>query len=151
MDIWGIGPRIAIGGILSFAATMFIGFNAEHSGHWFVPGIVTTVFGSALVIAGIYFWFGSVRLIMMRFKSGVLITEGVYRFVRNPMYAAFIVFIVPGISLILNKPMIIMYSIVMLLVFKMNIHKEEQYLKQRFGHVYQDYMAKVKQIIPFVW
>lgn len=33
----------------------------------------------------------------------------------------------------------------------MNIHKEEQYLKQRFGLVYQDYMAKVKQIIPFVW
>lgn len=88
---------------------------------------------------------------MMRFKSGVLITEGVYRFVRNPMYAAFIVFIVPGISLILNKPLIIMSSIVMLLVFKMNIHKEEQYLKQRFGLAYQDYMAKVKQIIPFVW
>jgi protein-S-isoprenylcysteine O-methyltransferase Ste14 len=151
MDIWGIGPRIAISGILSFAATLITGLKAEHPVHWFVPGILTAVPGTALLVAGIYFWLDAVRLISTRFKSGVLITEGVYRFVRNPMYAGFIVFIVPGISLILNDPLIILSSIVMLLVFKMNIHKEEQYLEQRFGHAYRDYMAKVKQIIPCVW
>jgi protein-S-isoprenylcysteine O-methyltransferase Ste14 len=67
------------------------------------------------------------------------------------MYAGFIVFIVPGISLLLNNPWIILSSIVMLLVFKMSIYKEEQYLKQQFGPAYQEYMAEVKQIIPFVW
>jgi protein-S-isoprenylcysteine O-methyltransferase Ste14 len=151
MDIWGIGPRIAISGILSFAATLIIGCKTEHIGYWFFPGIVTTLIGSAFVIIGIYFWLDSVWLIVTRFKSGVLITEGVYRFVRNPMYAGFIVFIDPGISLILNNPLIIMSSTVILLIFKMNIHKEEQYLKARFDPAYQDYMAKVKQIIPFIW
>jgi len=91
------------------------------------------------------------RLITTRFKSGVLITQGVYQLVRNPMYTGFIVFIVPGLSLILNNPLIILSSIVMLLVFKINIYKEEQYLKQQFGAAYQDYMLKVKQIIPFIW
>jgi protein-S-isoprenylcysteine O-methyltransferase Ste14 len=67
------------------------------------------------------------------------------------MYAGFIVFIVPGISFILNNPLIILSSIVMMLVFKMSIHKEEQYLKQQFGAAYMDYMSKVKQIIPFMW
>lgn len=151
MDIWGIGPRIAISGILSFAATSIIGFEAGHPGYWSVSGIFSMVLGTALVITGIYFWLDAVRLISTRFKSGVLITVGAYRYVRNPMYAGFIVFIVPGISLILDNPLIIFSSIVMLLVFRMNIHREEQYLEQRFGCAYRAYTAKVKQIIPFVW
>jgi len=151
MDVLGIGPRIAVSGILSFAATSIIGFRSEHLNYGFVPRAITTVLGTILVVVGIYFWIDSVRLIATRFKSGILITEGVYQFVRNPMYAGFIVFIVPGISLLLNNPWIILSSIVMLLVFKMSIYKEEQYLKQQFGPAYQEYMAEVKQIIPFVW
>jgi protein-S-isoprenylcysteine O-methyltransferase Ste14 len=151
MDIWGIGPRIAVSGILSFAATSMIGLKSEHLDYGFAPRAITTLFGIVLVIVGIYFWLDSARLIVTRFKSGVLITEGAYRLVRNPMYAGFIVFIVPGISLLLNNPWIILSSIVMMLVFKMSIHKEEQYLKQQFGTTYEDYKSKVKQIIPFVW
>jgi len=151
MDIWGIGPRIAISGFLSFIPTLIIGSRLEYFGYWFFPMSIATALGIALVIVGVYFWLDSARLITVRFKSGVLITEGVYRLVRNPMYTGFIVFIVPGLSLILNNPLIILSSIVMLLVFKMSIYKEEQYLKQQFGVVYQDYVSKVKQIIPFIW
>ena len=151
MGIWGIGPRIAISGFLSFIATLIFGYRLEHFGYWFAPMSIATALGIALVIVGVYFWLDSVRLITARFKSGVLITEGVYRLVRNPMYTGFIVFIVPGISLLLNNPLIILSSIVMLLVFKMSIYKEEQYLKQQFGVAYQDYVSKVKQIIPFIW
>ncbi len=151
MDIWGIGPRIAVSGILSFAATSMIGFKSGHVNYGFAPRAITTIFGIVLVIVGVYFWFGSLRLIATRFKSGGLITEGVYRLVRNPLYAGFIVFLVPGISLLLNNPWIILSTIVMMLVFKMSIHKEEQYLKKEFGTAYEDYMSKVKQIIPFVW
>jgi protein-S-isoprenylcysteine O-methyltransferase Ste14 len=151
MDIWGIGPRIVISGILSFAATSMIGFKSEHLNFGFVPRIIIAILGTAFVIIGIYFWVDSVRLIATRFRSGVLITEGVYRLVRNPMYSAFIVFIVPGISLILNNPWIILSSIIMMLVFRLSIHKEEYYLRQQFGLAYEDYMSKVKQIIPFVW
>ena len=151
MDIWGIGPRLAISGFLSFIAALIIGFRLEYFGYWFVPMPIATALGIALVTVGVYFWLDSVRLIAARFKSGVLIREGAYRLVRNPMYTGFIVFIVPGLSLMLNNLLIILSSIVMLLVFKMNIYKEEQYLKQQFGVAYQDYMSNVKQIIPFIW
>lgn len=151
MDIFGIGPRIAVSGVLSLSAILIVSFNRQPFGYWFIPDAIRVGLGTALVIAGIYFWLASVWLIFTRFKSGVLITAGVYRIVRNPMYAGFIVFIVPGISLILNNPLIILSSIVMILVFRMNIHKEEQYLKQQFGAAYREYKSKVKQIIPFVW
>ena len=151
MDIWGIGPRIAISGSLSFVAALIIGTRLEYFGYWFAPGSIATAVGIVLIIAGVYFWLDSVRLIATCFKSGVLITKGAFRLVRNPMYTGFIVFIVPGISLILNNSLIILSSIVMLLVFKMGIYKEEQYLEQQFGAAYQDYMSNVKQIIPFIW
>lgn len=151
MNVFGIGPRIAISGVISFAAAWRIGMILGRFGYWFVPMVISSIAGTALVAVGLYFWFDSVRLIVTQFKSGNLITSGVYRFVRNPMYAAFIVFIVPGISLLLNNPLIIFSSIVMMLVFKMSIHKEEQYLKQKFGVVYEDYVSKVKQIVPFIW
>lgn len=151
MDIFGIGPRIAASGVLSLATILIVGFNRQPFGYWFIPDVIRVGLGTALVIAGLYFWLAAVWLITTRFKSGILITVGVYRIVRNPMYAGFIVFIVPGISLILNNPLIILSSTVMMLVFRMSVHKEEQYLKQQFGAAYQEYMSKVKQIIPFVW
>jgi protein-S-isoprenylcysteine O-methyltransferase Ste14 len=151
MDIFGIGPRIAVSGALSLAASLIVSFNRQPFGYWFIPDAIRVGLGTALVVAGIYFWLASVWLIITRLKSGVLITIGVYRIVRNPMYAGFIVFIVPGISLILNNPLIILSSLVMMLVFSMSIHKEEKYLKQQFAAAYQEYMLKVKQIIPFIW
>jgi protein-S-isoprenylcysteine O-methyltransferase Ste14 len=151
MDIFGIGPRIAASGVLSLAACLIVGFNRQPFGYRFIPEAIRIGLGTALIMVGICFWLASVWLIATRFKSGVLITGGVYRIVRNPMYAAFIVFILPGISLGLNNSLIILSSIVMLLVFKLSIHKEEQYLKQQFGAAYLDYVSKVKQIIPFLW
>lgn len=100
---------------------------------------------------GLYFLLDSVRLIVTRFQRNVLITEGVYRFVRNPMYASFIVFIVPGLSLLLDNPLLILSSAVMLLAFKSGIHREEEYLRERFGSAYLDYSKRVRQILPFLW
>jgi protein-S-isoprenylcysteine O-methyltransferase Ste14 len=151
VNVFGIGPRIAIGGVISFVATWQIGMRLGCFDYWFVPTVVKITFGTALLAAGLYFWVDGVRLIVTGFKSGNLITEGVYRFVRNPIYSSFIVFIIPSISLLLNNALIILSSIVMMLVFKMNIYKEEQYLKQKFGVAYENYVTKVKQIVPFVW
>ena len=151
MDVFGIGPRIAVGGVISFVATWQIGMRLGRFAYWFVPTGVKITLGTVLLALGFYFWLDAVRLIVTRFKSGNLITSGAYRFVRNPMYSGFIVFIVPGISLLLNNPVIILSSIVMMLVFKMSIYKEERYLKQKFGIAYVNYVSRVKQIVPFVW
>ena len=67
MDIWGIGPRIAISGFLSFIPTLIIGSRLEYFGYWFSPMSIATALGIALVIVGVYFWLDSVRLITARF------------------------------------------------------------------------------------
>lgn len=142
---------IAATGITSFVAVILFRVGYGPLTQWPFPREVGIGAGAILVAAGLYFWLDSVRLIATRFKKGVLITEGVYRFVRNPMYAAFIVFIVPGLSLLLDNPLIILSSAAMLLAFKSGIHWEEEYLRERFGIAYIDYLKRVRQIVPFLW
>ena len=151
MDIFGIGPRIAVSGVVSLAMIQALGPNWGDLSYGFIPATLRNIAGAALSATGVYFWLDSVRLVATRFKSGVLITGGVYRFVRNPMYAGFIVFIVPGLSLLLDNPLMIFSSAVMMLVFKMGINREELYLEERFGSEYLSYRRNVRQIIPFVW
>lgn len=151
MNIFGIGPMIAATGVTSFVAVILFRVARGHLSQWAFPREAGIGAGAILVAVGLYFWLDSVRLIATRFKKDVLITTGVYRFVRNPMYAAFIVFIVPGLSLLLDDPMITLSSASMLLVFKSGIHREEEYLRERFGCAYLDYLRRVRQIVPFLW
>jgi len=151
MNIWGIGPKIAASGVFSFIAAAVFSRIGQLSTVWFLPRSLSVPLSIFMITVGLYFWLDSVRLITTRFSAGKLIVEGVYRFVRNPMYAAFIVFIVPGISLALNEPLLLVSSAVMLTVFKKNIADEEQYLRAEFGQDYDKYIRNVRQIIPFVW
>ena len=66
------------------------------------------------------------------------------------MYTAFISFIVPGLSLLLNLWVILLSSFTMTVVFKLMIYKEEQYLENVFGDEYKAYKNRVKQLIPFI-
>ena len=108
------------------------------------------VLGILLSAIGVCFWLSSVVLISRAFQSHRLETSGVYRLSRNPMYAAFIIFIVPGIAFTCNNLLIFVVSLAMFVAFKLRIGKEEEFLQQEFGAEFQQYARKVAQLIPFV-
>lgn len=78
-----------------------------------------------------------------------LITTGIYRFIRHPMYLAVLL---AGIGMLLNQ--ITLFRIVLLLVlavdllFKMRF--EERMLAQAFPS-YPSYRLSSKRLIPYVW
>jgi protein-S-isoprenylcysteine O-methyltransferase Ste14 len=151
MNILGIGPLLAAVGGGSFALI----FLLQH-----VLGIAIplpppereylSAFGILLIAIGIYFWISSSILISKAFHSHRLETSGVYRLSRNPLYAAFIVFIVPGIALLCNDLLIFAASFAMFAAFKLRIAQEEEFLKKEFGKEFQQYAQNVAQLIPFV-
>jgi protein-S-isoprenylcysteine O-methyltransferase Ste14 len=74
-----------------------------------------------------------------------LVTSGIYRFTRNPIYLGFLLMV---IGLPLNSG--IYWGIVMapFYVFTMNrlvIEREESYLENKFKNVYPDYKARVRR------
>ena len=109
------------------------------------------VLGVFCAIVGIVFWISSIIPVKRAYGSHVLETKGVYRFSRNPLYAAFIVFIIPALAFLTNNLLLIIVSAVMFGVFKSQIKKEENFLSKEFGQDYQHYIKEVPQLIPFVW
>ena len=66
------------------------------------------------------------------------------------MYAAFIIFIVPGVAFLCNNLLVLGASVGMFVAFKLQIGKEEEFLQQEFGVAFQRYAREVPQLIPFV-
>ena len=78
-------------------------------------------------------------------KTSKIITSGIYRFTRNPIYLSFSV-IGTGISFAANSAWILlmMFPLVLLLT-RFVIAKEERYLEASFGEEYLSYKRKVRR------
>jgi protein-S-isoprenylcysteine O-methyltransferase Ste14 len=61
----------------------------------------------------------------------------------NPIYGSLIIFVIPGISLVLSWWPILLTSIVMFTAQKAFIPEEVTALKEKFGRQYDEYKQKV--------
>jgi len=80
-----------------------------------------------------------------------LITHGVYKYVRNPMYSGSLISII-GFCLIFRCiiTLIVMF-IYSFLIFRMRIIEEERILLEKFGKDYEAYKKKSKRLFPFLY
>jgi len=80
-----------------------------------------------------------------------LITHGVYRRVRHPMYLALLVYSV-GQSLVLPNWVAGPSNLVAFaILFAFRVGAEERMMLEQFGDEYAAYMARTKRLIPGVW
>lgn len=78
-----------------------------------------------------------------------LVTTGIYRIIRHPMYIAQIIAVLPLIIDYFSYPRLIVLVILsIVLVFKLNY--EEKQLRKAFPE-YHEYMKKTFRLIPFVY
>ena len=75
-------------------------------------------------------------------SNGNLVTSGIYRFIRHPMYYS-LIFISLGVFIIKLSFYYLCLTISLILVIKLKIILEEQYLNNRFKN-YLSYKNKVK-------
>ncbi len=106
--------------------------------------------GFAIMIAG--------QLTLSRNYSGTivikkdhkLITSGLYRITRNPIYLGGI-FVLIGIAVYTPSflGLITSFSIIPIVLIRINL--EEKLLKEQFDGEYSEYMEKTKRLIPFIY
>ncbi len=151
MTILGIGPILFVAGGSTLAAVLVLQLMLDvriafPSPWWQI------FFGLGIILCaiGAYFWIGSAFLVERAFRRHRLVTTGPFRLSRNPLYAAFIVFVIPGAAFIANNLLILLVSLVTFVVFKLQIGKEEEYLRLEFADEYPEYEQEVAQLIPFV-
>ena len=76
-------------------------------------------------------------------SSRQVIVGGPYRYVRNPMYVAFIAAII-GQALLLSRPVLLLYAAALLIALVAFVRlSEEQTLAKRFGAQYDAYRKQV--------
>lgn len=76
-----------------------------------------------------------------------LVTEGVYARTRNPIYLAFIIFLV-GTGMLFNSDWLFVLLVPFVLVIHYGvIRREENYLLARFGAPYANYMRQVPRYV----
>ncbi len=78
-------------------------------------------------------------------ESTTLITEGFYKYTRNPMYVGMNSFLL-GLMLILKNPLNIIFLIIFFFIVRnMFVLKEEVQMEETFGEDYLTYKRKVRR------
>ena len=79
-----------------------------------------------------------------------LVTDGPYRFVRNPMYLGHLIFFLGLALLLLSWPAWLVFA-GHLFWFDRRARSDEEHLLQIFGAPYADYRKRVKRWLPGVY
>jgi protein-S-isoprenylcysteine O-methyltransferase Ste14 len=106
--------------------------------------------GYFVLLPGLILWGAAVVQLLIGFPKGKLVTTGAYGVVRNPIYSSVTFFILPAVALLTLTwvyivPAIFLYTGVMIF-----IGTEEKQLTKAFGKVYEDYLARVDRLVPFM-
>jgi protein-S-isoprenylcysteine O-methyltransferase Ste14 len=149
MSRWGIGPvffSLSLGyGVIMVLLSRYFHPVFEIN---ILPHLFLTILGIALIAIGVPFWIISVKSVMRAYNADKLVTDGIYRYCRHPLYAGWTVFIVPGIVLLLKSWIGLTIPVFMYIVLRKLVNKEEIYLESVFGSEYLHYRQKVPCILP---
>src|ERR1035438_9295426 len=104
MKITGAAPKIAIPTIIYMFIAIYVDklnyplfkISLDNYSTLVVIGVIMVMFGVSMVIAVQ----GKLR---KSFYSGLLMQEGLYKVLKNPMYDAYLIFVFPGLSLLDRK------------------------------------------------
>lgn len=149
MTVWGVGPRFTVlsvgyGAVCLAASFLFPDvFRID-----FIPAWVLMLLGALLIAAGLPFFIVSVVAVHRAYGAGRLLTGGVYGLCRHPLYAAWVVFLVPGMVLIARTWLGLSVPIFMYVLLRILVREEEAYLESRFGEEYRTYRARVPAVLP---
>jgi protein-S-isoprenylcysteine O-methyltransferase Ste14 len=82
-------------------------------------------------------------------ENGQLVTHGIYRIIRHPMYSSQLIALLP---LLLEKPDWYRISayLLLLIALLLKIRFEEEHLKIQYAG-YGDYIKKSKRLVPFIY
>jgi len=140
---------------LIYTSALLAGLLANRRFHVpFLPRPLVRMLGWPLIVGGLAVGFLGSRQ-MRRAETNVspykpataIVTEGPYRFTRNPLYLS-MTLLYGGVSALANAlPPVLLLPLVLRLMQRGVIEREESYLERKFGDVYLEYKVKVPRWI----
>ena len=143
MNIAGAAPQIGLL-TLVYLLVSFLISSLMKPVFQIIPGnTFLTIVGIIWVIPGIIIVVATARMLVKSFDNNKLMRDGLYRIFRNPMYAGYFLFVIPGVCLLFNSWLVLTTIPVNYILLQIFIQKEYHYLRQRFGKEYEEYLKTV--------
>ena len=120
--------------------------------------VVPWFLGTVCLVFGLWFLYrshadlGTNWSISLELRDGhKLVTNGVYEYIRHPMYTAIFLIAVAQALLLPNWLAGPSCLVAFLLMFTFRLGPEEQMMRDRFGDEYVAYVGRTKRLIAGVW
>jgi protein-S-isoprenylcysteine O-methyltransferase Ste14 len=144
MKITGAAPKIAIPTIIYMFITIWIDKLAYPLFKITLGNNLTLVIiGIIMILIGVVMVVTVASKLRKSFNSGFLMEDGLYKILRNPMYDAYLIFVFPGLYLLLNSWLVMTTFIVNFILLQIFIREEYLYLENKFGVEYKTYLNNV--------
>jgi len=152
MSIIGIGSKLAALTVLySFFLITINNYYSDVFKINIAPPLFLFILSSVLIACGLSFLLISIFAVNRAYRTDHLCVDGPYSVCRNPLYSAWIIFIVPGIVLFFNSWILLSIPFAMYIFFRLLIKEEDNYLSDKFGKTYTDYKNTVSLLFPRFW
>lgn len=151
LDFFGAGPKIgrialpylAIAIALTLIIPSVFKFGEGIKNYLLIPGVV--FLGLGLLLYGL-----TVRSLLSGIKETRLVTNGLYHYCQNPLYAVIMLLIIPGIGFLMNSWMVLTTPVIGYLAFRKYIDHEYNEMTEVFGEDYKRYKERTPEFFPFV-
>ena len=138
-------PHYLLALSLCMLATWFFGETSPQTLPFILIGLGLIGFGFLLAFNSISRFIKAKTGVVPFSKSTALITEGFYKYTRNPMYVGMNSFLL-GLLIILNNPINFIYLVIFFFIVRnLFVIKEEVQMLETFGEEYLAYKNNVRR------
>jgi protein-S-isoprenylcysteine O-methyltransferase Ste14 len=103
-----------------------------------------------LILIGIWIcwhvW--AIRTIRHWWMGDRLCCTGPYHYVRHPMYAGGIFLFAPGVAILFNSWVVLLWPVLVYPIWSTLVRKEEQMMLAVFGEAYSNYAGRTGKLFP---
>jgi protein-S-isoprenylcysteine O-methyltransferase Ste14 len=143
MTVMGTGPQTAVPAFLYLALTIVLDRILDPRFRMHGPFSAYLPWGVILIVLGLVVLGLSAVQLMRAFKRHELATTGWYAIAPNPMFMSYVLFILPGLALLLRSWLVLTTSVVFYILIKVMTRPEDKWLLQEFGEQYVAYRKRV--------
>lgn len=153
LPLYGVGPYIVYGMVMvSILGIIFLGYIFKVGileDPWILPFRIA---GVALILIGAFVWYmGALGSGMdENISDNKLKTDGIYAWVRNPMYSGIWILNI-GVILMWHNAWLLLAPVINWLIMTIALmNTEEKWLLKLYGEEYMQYKKRVNRCIPFL-
>ena len=106
-----------------------------------MAGVVVILAGDGLFVWALVVFGNSWRIGIDETKAGTLVTEGIFGFSRNPIFAFIDLYFI-GTFLVNGAAVFLAFAVVTILALHYQILQEEKFLLKQYGQAYREYCGR---------